>query len=304
MTCVATFYKFARVAKPASLKRELFECASGLHLKGTVLIANEGINGTLTGVPDSLDSFIARLRARREFADIRCRHSFAAQANPVFHRLKVRVKSEIVNFGDPAIDPAARAGERVGADRWNALLDDPEVVVVDTRNSYEVDIGGFPGALDPRTTSFREFPQFVREHLDPQAQPNVALFCTGGVRCEKASAFLLGEGFSSVYQLDGGILNYMETVSAQANRWQGECFVFDQRVSVDQNLTEGSYTQCFACRRPLSERELASAEYTEGVSCSHCIGKLSATREASLVERARQVALAVARGEQHIGAPR
>jgi UPF0176 protein len=303
MTDVVTFYEFVRVVQPERLRDELLELASHLDLKGTILIAREGINGTLTGARHSLQAFAEELRARAEFSDIVCKYSSAGPANPVFYRLKVRVKPEIVSFGETGIDPATRSGEHVDADRWNELLEDPDVVVVDTRNSYEIGIGNFPGALDPHTTSFREFPQFVRDHLDAERQPKVAMYCTGGIRCEKASAFLLARGFSEVYQLDGGILKYLETVSPDSNRWQGECFVFDQRVSVDDNLVEGSYKQCFACRRPLSTEDMASADYREGVCCPHCVDALSEAREAAFAERQRQVALAAERGEQHIGAP-
>jgi UPF0176 protein len=305
MTNVTTFYKFARVTGPTrleSLRRELLERAGELELKGTILLAGEGINGTLSGSRPALDLFVEVLRAQPEFADIPCKYSDASQDNPVFYRLKVRIKPEIVSFGEPGVDPVAVTGEHVSCERWNELLDDPDVVVIDTRNDYEVGIGTFPGAVDPQTTTFREFPQFVREHLDPQRQPRIAMFCTGGVRCEKASAFMIAEGFSTVYQLDGGILKYIEDVSTQANRWQGECFVFDQRVSVDDHLTEGSYQQCFACRRPLSEQDLASADYREGVSCPYCVSELSSSREASFSERNRQVTLSAGRGEQHIGA--
>ena len=301
MTSVATFYRFAAVAAPDQLRAELHDLAASLGLLGTVLIAEEGINGTLTGERGLLEQFIDGLRERPEFKDIQSKHSSAADSNPVFFRLKVRVKPEIVSFGEHGIDPAARTGEHVGPERWNQLLEDPEVLVVDTRNAYEIGIGSFPGAVDPQTTSFREFPRFVEVNLDPEQHPRVAMFCTGGIRCEKASAYLLARGFAAVYQLDGGILKYIEEVAPEANRWRGECFVFDQRVSVDDQLSEGSYQQCFACRRPLSEQDLASCHYRQGVSCPHCVDELSEDREAAFAERNRQVELAAARGEQHIG---
>ncbi|MCZ6711149.1 MAG: rhodanese-related sulfurtransferase [Gammaproteobacteria bacterium] len=299
---VVSFYRFARVFCPDQLREELLELAGDLELHGTVLIAHEGINGTLTGPRGALDTFVEALRARPEFFDIVSRHTRAAPGNPVFHRLKVRVKREIVSFAQPGVDPLAGSGEHVSAERWNELLDDPGVAVIDARNTYEIGIGGFPGALDPDTTSFREFPRFVKESLDPRDYPRVAMYCTGGIRCEKASAFLLAEGFAEVYQLDGGILEYLENVSAEKSRWQGECFVFDQRVSVDAALTEGTYQQCFACRRPLSAEDLDSIDYRTGVSCAYCAGELSSAREAALTERNRQVSIAAGRGEQHIGA--
>jgi len=298
---VVTFYKFVRLAQPERLRDECHELAAALALKGTILIAQEGINGTLTGSLESLQAFAGQLRERPEFNDMLCRYSYARDGNPVFHRLKVRLRPEIVSFGAAGIDPALRTGEHVDAQRWNELLDDPAVLVVDTRNSYEIGIGSFPGALNPETTSFREFPRFVGERLDPQRHPQVAMYCTGGIRCEKASAFLLAQGFAHVYQLDGGILRYLEEIAADDNRWRGECFVFDQRISVDASLGEGTYQQCFACRRPLSAQDLVSADYRPGISCPHCVTDLSSARVASFTERNRQVALAAARGERHIG---
>lgn len=302
MMQVVSFYRFVEVSRPDQLRDELLELARDLKLYGTVLIAHEGINGTLTGARGALDTFVEALRARPEFCDIVSRHSCAAHGNPVFHRLKVRVRREIVSFGQPGVDPLARSGEHVNAERWNELLDDPGVVVIDARNAYEIGIGKFPGALDPNTKSFREFPEFVKESLDPQDNPRVAMYCTGGIRCEKASAFLLAEGFAEVYQLSGGILEYLENVSAETSCWDGECFVFDQRVSVDAALTEGTYQQCFACRRPLSAEDLESMDYRRGVSCAYCVGELSFDREAALTERDRQVSIAADRGERHIGA--
>ena len=301
MRPVVTFYRFVRIEDPAALQRRLFAAAEAGGLKGTILIATEGVNGTVSGARDDLDKFAAELRAYPELADMEFKFSSAASGNAVFYRLKVKVKEEIVSFGQPQVNPYERTGEHVDAQRWNELLADPEVLVLDTRNDYEVEIGSFPGALDPGTGSFREFASFVREHLDPATQPRVAMFCTGGIRCEKASAFMLGEGFAEVYQLDGGILKYLETVSAEKNRWRGECFVFDQRVSVDEKLQEGSYEQCFACRRPLSAEDRASEHYQHGVSCARCVHELSPERVAGRNERNRQMALAEGRGQAHIG---
>jgi UPF0176 protein len=303
MSAVVTFYRFVGLSDLESLRSSLFDSAAGLALKGTILLAEEGINGTLTGEPVGLEAFRQILVSREPFADMVFKRSTASADNPVFFRLKVRIKPEIVSFRQPGLDPARRTGQRVDAERWNQLLDDPDVLVIDTRNSYEIDIGTFPGAVNPQTRSFREFPQYVRQEIDPGRHPRVAMFCTGGIRCEKATAFMLEQGFDSVYQLDGGILGYLETVSPRDNRWQGECFVFDQRVSVDAALAEGGYRQCYACRRPLSDADLVSADYREGISCPHCVDEQSPARRAGFAERHHQVQLAEARGEQHLGRP-
>jgi UPF0176 protein len=301
VTSVVTFYKFVRLLDPSGLRDELDGMACELALKGTILLAGEGINGTVTGNSVALQKFLGALERLPEFSGLAVKYSSAAAGNPVFHRLKVRVKPEIVSFGVSGLDPGGRTGTHVGAEEWNELLDDPEVTVVDTRNDYEVAIGSFPSAVNPATQSFRQFADFVADHLDPDRDTRVAMFCTGGIRCEKASAYLLERGFAEVYQLDGGILNYLETVKGEANRWEGECFVFDQRVSVDRHLREGSYEQCFACRRPLSTDDLQSPDYRPGISCPHCAQEQPEARRAALAERARQVALAARRGEAHIG---
>jgi len=268
--CVATFYRFVPLEGLEALRDGIAAQAASLGLRGTVLIAAEGINATLTGPRSGLEALLTALRAEPPFADLSARYSSAEPDNPVFDRLKVRIKPEIVTLGLPGIDPSRRTGEHVDAERWHALLDDPEVLVIDTRNRYEVDVGSFPGAVDPGTDSFREFPAFVDRALDPARHRRVAMFCTGGIRCEKASAYLLQRGFETVYQLGGGILNYLETVPAERNRWQGECFVFDQRVTVTPALTEGAYRQCHACRHPLTAAELASPEFLPGRSCPYC----------------------------------
>jgi len=207
-----------------------------------------------------------------------------------------------VRLDQPGVAPDRRTGEHVDPARWNALLDDPAVLVLATRNGYEIEIGSFPGAVDPGTRSFRELPGYVKTHIDPAEHPRIAMFCTGGIRCEKASAWLLDQGFAAVYQLDGGILSYLEQVVPEQNRWQGECFVFDQRVSVDSELDEGSFEQCFACRRPLSAADLAAPDYQPGVSCPHCIDEHTPAQRAGFAERRRQEALAAARGRRHVGA--
>ena len=303
---VVTFYKFVSLGGLDELRERVHSLAASLALKGTVLLAGEGINATLCGARDQLRAFVAALETQTPIGRLAVKYSTAAAGNPVFHRLKVRVKPEIVSFGQPGIDAGAATGEQVDARCWNALLDDAGVAVVDVRNRYEIGVGAFPGAIDPGIRHFRDFPAFARERFDVQPKPPVALYCTGGIRCEKASAWLLNVGFEEVYQLDGGILRYLETVPAEQNRWRGECFVFDQRVSVDAELRQGTYRQCFACRAPLTAADLASPLYRQGVQCPHCVDGVDAlndARRASLEERQRQVELAEARGVRHIGGP-
>lgn len=230
---VAAFYRFVSLENLEVLRSRLEGLASDLGLKGTILLAEEGINGGLCGAREALDAFMAALGDDQRFAGMPVRLSTAAPGNPVFDRLKVRIRPEIVTFGRPEADPLKAAGQRVAPTQWNALLDRPDVQVVDVRNAYETAIGGFPGALDPNTERFRDFPAFVEETLSPQAHQEVALYCTGGIRCEKASAYLLDRGFETVHQLDGGILNYLASVPAEENRWRGDCFVFDQRIALD-----------------------------------------------------------------------
>ena len=230
---VAAFYRFVSLENLEALRSRLEGLAAGLVLKGTILLAEEGINGGLSGSREALAAFMAALGEDQRFAGIPVRLSTAAPGNPVFDRLKVRIKPEIVTFGRPEADPLKATGQRVAPTNWNALLNRPEVQLVDVRNTYETAIGGFPGALDPDTERFRDFPAFVEEALNPEAHPEVALYCTGGIRCEKASAYLLDRGFETVHQLDGGILNYLASVPAGESRWRGDCFVFDQRLALD-----------------------------------------------------------------------
>jgi UPF0176 protein len=300
MTFVCTFYRFVHLADPALLQRELYETCRSLALKGTILLAHEGVNGTLAGSRAGLAALQAHFAADARLAKMACRYSEAGAGNPVFHRLKVKVKPEIVALGQPGVNPADRTGQHVDAESWNRLLDDRAVRVVDTRNRYEIGIGTFPRALDPGTRSFREFPQFVAETLAPHRDRPIALFCTGGIRCEKASAWLLQQGFPDVYQLDGGVLRYLET--AAESRWLGECFVFDQRVSVTPGLAQGSYQSCHACRHPLSDADRASPLYAEDLWCPHCFHQLTPAQRLSFAERKRQAQLAADRGELHVGA--
>ena len=261
---VIAFYRFVSLERLAALRSRLEGLATGLRLKGTILLAEEGINAGLCGTREALGAFMAALGEDQRFADMPVRHSPAAPGNPVFDRLKVRVKPEIVSLGRPEADPLTATGQRVSAADWHALLDDPNLPVVDVRNAYETAIGGFPGALDPDTERFRDFPAFVEQALNPETHREVALYCTGGIRCEKASAYLLSQGFDAVHQLDGGILNYLASVPAAQSRWRGDCFVFDQRIALDSQLRQGRHRQCLAIeggtpslRDPASLREPA-----------------------------------------------
>ncbi len=305
MRRVLAFYKFVAVSDPLEVQRDLLLLGEKLGVKGTILLASEGVNGTIVGELEALQQMQQALGQR--FGELPFKWSELNAENLGFYRYKVKIKPEIVTLGVPDLD-MQQTGEHVSVERWHQLLDDPDVVVIDTRNTYEIDIGTFPQAVNPNTTNFRDFPQWVAEHLDPQTNKQVAMFCTGGIRCEKASAYMQQAGFDKVYQLDGGVLRYLEQVEVQENRWQGECFVFDQRVSVTAALEQGHFQQCFACRHPVSDEDMASEFYEQGVSCPHCysdeaLTPESAARLASLRERQRQVELAEQRGAVHIGQP-
>lgn len=293
-----TFYRFAPVADPVALQQQLLTAGQGAQVKGTILVAGEGVNGTLVGDMAGLQTMRDALMAA--VGDLPCKFSDIDTDNDGFYRFKVKLKQEIVTFGVEGLD-IEHNGEHVDPARWNELLADPDVLVIDTRNQYEIDIGTFPGAVTPETENFREFPAWVEQNLDPTTQPRVAMFCTGGIRCEKATAYMKQQGFAEVYQLDGGVLKYLEDVPEAANQWQGECFVFDQRVSVNAQLQQGQYAQCFACRHPISAAEMQDPAYEKGASCPHCIDRVDADARERFRERQRQVQLAQARGAAHIG---
>lgn len=301
MVEIATFYRFVSIVDPAGVAERLRVTARAEELRGTVLVAHEGINGTLAGSRDGLERWLDTLREDPRFAGMDAGLSGSAGSNRVFHRLKVRVRDEIVALKCPRLDPMGPTGRHVDSAEWNRLLADPSVLVIDARNTYEIDVGTFPGAVDPGTRSFREFPSFA-ESLDPAAHPRIAMFCTGGVRCEKASGYLLALGFTEVLQLSGGILGYLESVAPGQNRFTGECFVFDQRVTVTEALDQGGFVQCHACRRALSDGDLASPRYREGIACPYCHDTLSPAQRAAFTERRRQVVLAEQRGALHVGA--
>lgn len=297
---VASFYRFLDVGDPASFRAGLEARCRELGLLGTVLVASEGVNGTLAGDDAAIRDVLAWIEGALSLdVPIDARWTDASEAP--FRRMRVRLKKEIVTLGRPDIRPHQGTGTYVRPEDWNALIADPDVLVIDTRNHYEVEVGTFPNAVDPGTDSFRQFPAFAAELATTARDRPVAMFCTGGIRCEKASALMLELGFETVYHLEGGILSYLDRVPAAESRWDGECFVFDTRVAVDRDLAEGGYVQCHACRRPLSSEDLESPHYREGVSCPKCAAELDVEREARLEERARQVQLANARGEKHIG---
>ena len=298
---VAALYKFVDLTaeEVETVQRELETLCEANHLQGTLLLAKEGLNGTVAGSAHAVDLLTAYLRSSRFFADIEIKLSSASTAP--FNRLKVKRKKEIVTIGDTSVRPVDCVGTYVDPKDWNALINQPDVLVIDTRNDYEYRVGRFDGAVNPDTTSFTEFPQYVKDNLNPEQHKRVAMYCTGGIRCEKSTSLLVEAGFEEVYHLHGGILKYLEHVKEEESLWQGECFVFDQRVSLKHDLEEGSHQLCFACRRPLSPEELALDSYEAGVSCVHCIDTVTPERRDGLRERMRQIRQARERGEEHIG---
>lgn len=303
----AALYKFVELSDFAELQAPLLACCEAHGVKGTLLLASEGINGTIAGYPEGVHAVLAHLRLEPRLAMLE--HKEAWAAHMPFYRMKVRLKREIVTLGVPGINPNQMAGQYVKPQDWNQLLDDPDVVLVDTRNDYEVSIGTFEGAVNPATNSFSELPGWVEREMVEGGKlatvdgkkPKVAMFCTGGIRCEKSTAFLRARGFDEVYHLEGGILKYLETVPEAQSRWQGECFVFDERVSVGHGLNAGQYSLCRACRYPLSEQDRASPLFELGVSCASCHSTTTEEQKQGYRERERQVELAEARQQAHIG---
>lgn len=271
---VAAFYKFVRLPDFAQKLEPLLSYCEAREVKGTILLAEEGINGTIAGSRESIDAVISFLKADSRLADLEYKESFA-DSQP-FGRMKVRLKKEIVTIGLPEIDPNEQVGTYVSPKDWNDLIRDPEVIVIDTRNDYEVSIGTFKGAKNPQTASFREFPEYVHNHLDPGKHKKVALFCTGGIRCEKASSLMRSQGFQEVYHLKGGILKYLEEIPESESLWEGECFVFDERIAVKHGLKPGTYDMCSACGHPISQADQLSPQYQEDVSCPYCFNNASA----------------------------
>jgi UPF0176 protein len=300
---IAALYRFSTFADCNALRAPLAHicCAGGV--RGTLLLAPEGINGTIAGSDTAIEAVLEHIRTLPGCVDLDVKESRTSMMP--FHRMKVRIKSEIVTMGQPDINPQKNAGQYVAPEDWNSLLAEPGTIVIDTRNDYEISIGTFANAINPTTSSFRDFPAWFRQHrealLADKTAPKIAMFCTGGIRCEKATAFLKSEGLDDVYHLKGGILKYLETVPVAQSQWQGECFVFDQRVSIDHGLKPGSFDICHACRMPLSADDKASALYVAGISCSLCHASRNEQQCAGYSERERQMRLAEARGEAHIG---
>ena len=295
----AAFYLFVPLDDTPALQPLLLAQCEAHHVKGLVLLAPEGINGTIAGPPAGVHHVLAWLRSDPRLATLQ--HKEALGGRDPFYRMKVRLKREIVTLGVPDVQPALNAGTYVKPEDWNRLIDDPDVVVVDVRNDYEVAIGSFAGAINPHTRSFSELPDWVRDAPELRGKPKVAMFCTGGIRCEKSTAYLRQQGFDEVYHLEGGILKYLETVPPNQSRWQGECFVFDERVAVGHGLQPGHYELCRSCRHPLGAADKASPLYEPGVSCARCHGQTTDVQKQAYAERERQMALAAQHQHTHVG---
>jgi UPF0176 protein len=296
---VCALYKFVELPDYQQLRQPLFDVMDNNQVRGTLLLAGEGINGTIAGSRFAVDTVVNWLKSDPRLTEIDCKESFTDI--PPFNRTKVKLKNEIVTMGIEGIDPKQVVGTYVDPKDWNGLISDPEVLLIDTRNDYEYQVGTFKNAINPNTESFREFPQYVKDHLDPAKHKKVAMFCTGGIRCEKSTAYLKEQGFQEVYHLKGGILKYLEEVPTQETLWQGECFVFDERVTVNLKLEKGGYDQCNACRMPITGADKTSEAYEKGVSCPHCYDKNTPEQKLRFTEREKQMGLAKQRGETHIG---
>jgi UPF0176 protein len=298
MFTVAALYHFTRFDDPDALRAPLRDLCEERDVRGSLLIAAEGINGTIAGPRAGIDAVLAHIRALPGCADLEWKESTATEAP--FARMKVRLKKEIVTMGVPGVDPKAKVGHYVRPEDWNALISAPDVAVIDTRNDYEIAIGTFEGAVDPETTTFREFPAWWQENKDRFHNKRIAMFCTGGIRCEKSTNYLIEQGVEEVYHLKGGILQYLEDVPEEDSLWHGECFVFDERVSVGHGLKEGPHLLCRACRRPLLPEDTKRPEYEKGVSCHQCLNEHSDADRVRFRERQKQIELAKARGEHHL----
>jgi UPF0176 protein len=297
VTCA--LYKFVALPNYGSIRHPLLKVMTDNQVYGTLLLASEGINGTISSTRAGIDAVLNWLSQQPGLENIDTKESFDKEIP--FYRTKVKLKKEIVTMGVEGIDPRQVVGTYVKPQDWNDLISDPEVLVVDTRNDYEVEIGTFKNAVDPKTTSFREFPDWANKNIDRAKTKKIAMFCTGGIRCEKSTAYMKEQGFEEVYHLEGGILKYLEEVPKDQTLWQGECFVFDNRVAVDHDLKRGSYDQCHACRMPITEQEKTLDSYQEGLSCHHCFDRVSDEQKQRFAQRQKQVQLAKARGEKHIG---
>ncbi|WP_347986392.1 rhodanese-related sulfurtransferase [Methylomonas sp. AM2-LC] len=297
---VCALYKFVSLENFYALRQPLFDLMETHQVRGTLLLAEEGINGTIAGSRQGIDAVLDWLRNDPRLQDLDCKESLTDKTP--FNRPKVKLKKEIVTMGVENIDPKRVVGTYVDPKDWNQLIQDPEVIVVDTRNDYEIKVGSFKHAINPHLQSFREFPQYAKDHLDNNKHKKIAMFCTGGIRCEKSTAYLKEQGFEEVYHLKGGILKYLEEVPEQETLWEGECFVFDERVTVNLQLEKGTHDQCNACRLPITENDKASDKYQHGVSCPNCYDNVAPERKARFIEREKQMELAKLRGEAHMGA--
>ena len=298
---VASLYKFVEIDDLSPLQDNLYAICNENNIMGTILLANEGINGTISGNANKLKDTIKILMEDKRFSNIEIKYSITDKQP--FNRMKIRLKKEIVTIGLPNINPNKKVGTYVKPEDWNDLISNPDVIIIDTRNIYETKIGSFKNALDPKTSSFREFPNWVKKFKNSKENINkkIAMFCTGGIRCEKASSLMKEEGFEDVYHLQGGILKYLEKVDKKNSLWDGECFVFDQRVCLTDELEIGSYEMCFACRMPITEKEMQNEKYIEGISCIYCYDKTTKEKKERFKSRQKQILLAKNRGEKHLG---
>ena len=298
---VATLYKFFKVDDLVALQDQLYAICNKNNVMGTILIANEGVNGTISAKPREIEKTLISIQKDDRFSEIEIKYS-STNKQP-FHKMRVRLKKEIVTIGLPEINPNKTVGTYVKPEQWNDIISDPDVILIDTRNKFEIKIGSFKNALDPRTTSFRDFPEWVKKFKQDKTNTNkkIAMYCTGGIRCEKASSLMKEEGFNEVYHLQGGILKYLERVEKEKSLWEGECFVFDDRVCLTENLEVGSYKMCFACRMPITEDEINDDRYEEGISCLYCYDKTTEEKKERFESRQKQIELSKLRGEKHIG---
>lgn len=299
---IITLYKFHKIQEPLKLQASLKKELKNLDILGTIIVGNEGINGTVSGTSINLDRAIERLKLHSKILDLDLKESFSKKSP--FLRLKIKIKDEIVTMGKKNINPSTQSGEYINHKRWNALIEDKNTLLIDTRNSYEYAIGTFKNSINPKTANFKEFPEWVKKQKFSETdkkQKKVAMFCTGGIRCEKASAFMKNEGFEKVYHLKGGILKYLEEIETRNSLWQGECFVFDDRVSVKHDLSEGSYDLCHGCRMPITEQDKLSSHYVKGVSCSNCVNEKTSSQIKRYKTRQKQINLAKAKNKNHLG---
>ena len=299
MFSVCALYKFVRLDDFEEIQNPLKLFLESLNIRGTLLLAKEGINGTISGDKDNILKAIDHLQSDKRFRELEIKYSYSKK--PPFKRLKVKLKKEIVTLGVSDIDPKNSNGTYVKPSDWNELINDPDVILIDTRNNYEFEIGSFRGSINPHTETFREFPSYTKNNLEKYRDKKIAMFCTGGIRCEKSTAYLKSKGFENVFHLQGGILKYLEEIKEDESLWEGECFVFDDRVAVKHNLELGKYDQCHACRFPITDEDKEHPHYEKGASCPRCYGTKNSSQVSRYREREKQVQLAKSRGESHIG---